>query len=180
MNDYKFEDLRKKYQGYVVYYQDLLHLLNNIKFVTKKDGTPYQNMVKNIDISNVKLENIGVSLRAVTYTIKGGNELHFWFKDKLGRFQDYNIQLSTDFDIKNIEPSRIIKEPYLNPYYVMNLDDVKKYIEAQKKSVQEWLDKDLKILKNFDKAIAMAKKFEKEFKEKFQDSTFWYVIKECF
>lgn len=180
MINYKLDEERKKYEGYVAYYKDLLILLNNIKFVTKKDGTPYQSIIKNIDISGINLKNVGVTCRAIYYSIKEGNELHFNFIDRLGKFQSYDIQLRTSFDIENVEPKRIIKEPLLTPYYDMNVEDLKKYIEVQKVSIQGWLDRDLKLLSDFDKAVKMAQKFEKDFKEKFSDDALWYIINNCF
>lgn len=181
MLDYKIEKERKAHQGYVAYYEGLLCLLNGIKFVTKKDGTPYQNMAKNIDISGVKgITHVNLTLRAISYSIIGGNELHFWFYDKNNNFQEYNIELKTRFDIKNVEPERIIKETYLEPYYNMTIEDLKKYIESQKIAIQEWLDREIKLLLDFDKAINMAQKFENDFKAKYPDISLWYIVKESF
>lgn len=181
MINYKIEQERKAHQGYVAYYEGLLWLLDGIKFVTKKDGTPYQNMAKNIDVSGVKgITNVNLTLRAVSYSIKGGNELHFWFYDKNNKYQEYNIELKTRFNIENVEKERIIKETYLEPYYNMTLEDVKKYIESQKITIQKWLDSEIKLLLDFDKAIKMAQKFESDFKEKFPDNSLWYIVKESF
>lgn len=182
MYDYKIEEGRKAHQGYAAFYEGLLCLLNGIKFVTKKDGTPYRNMMaKNIDLSNVKgIANVNLMLRAVSYSIKGGNELHFWFYDKNSKYQEYNIELKTRFNIENVEKERIIKEAYLEPYYDMTIEDLKKYIEDQKIKVQEWLDKEKKLLSDFDKAINMAKKFENDFKAKYPDISLWYIVKESF
>jgi hypothetical protein len=181
MYDYKIEEGRKAHQGYAAFYEGLLCLLNGIKFVTKKDGTPYQNMAKNIDLSGVKgITNVNLTLRAIPYDLRGSNELHFWFRDKNEKYQEYNIRLKSDFDIENVEKERIIKEPCLTPYYNMTLEDLKKYIEDQKKKIQEWLDREKKLLANFDKAINMAKKFEQDFKAKYPDISLWYIIKESF
>lgn len=181
MLDYKIEEERKAHQGYVAYYESVLCLLDGIKFVTKKDGTPYQNMAKNIDVSGVKgITNVNVSLRAIPYDLRGGNELHFWYRDKNNNFQEYNIQLKTDFDIKNVEPERIIKETCLTPYYNMTVEDLKKYIQAQKESLQKWMDREINLLLDFDKAIKMAKQFENDFKTKYPDNSLWYIVKEAF
>ena len=181
MINYKIEEKRKAHQGYAAYYEGLLWLLNGIKFVTKKDGTPYQNMAKNIDISGVKnITNVNLTLRAVSYSIKGGNELHFWFYDKNNNFQEYNIELKTRFDIENVEPERIIKEPLLTPYYNMTIEDLKKYIESQKVTIQGWLDREIKLLLDFDEAIKMAQQFENDFRAKYSDNSLWYIVKESF
>lgn len=181
MYDYKIEEKRKAHQGYAAYYEGLLELLNGIKFVTKKDGTPYQNMAKNIDISGVKgITNVNLTLRAVSYSVKGGNELHFWFYDKNNKYQEYNIELKTRFNIENVEKERVIKETYLEPYYNMTLEDVKKYIESQKIAIQKWLDSEIKLLLDFDEAIKMAQKFENDFKAKYPDISLWYIVKESF
>ena len=181
MLDYKIEQERKSHQGYVAYYESVLWLLDGIKFVTKKDGTPYQNMAKNIDVSGVKgITNVNVSVRAIPYDLKGSNELHFWYRDKNNNFQEYNVRLKTDFDIKNVGPERIIKEPYLTAYYNMTVEDLKKYIQAQKEIFQKWMDREINLLLDLDKAVKMAQKFESDFKEKFPDNSLWYIVKEAF
>lgn len=181
MYDYKIEEGRKAHQGYAAYYEGLLCLLNGIKFVTKKDGTPYQSMVKNICLSDIKgITNANVTLRAIPYSLTHSNELHFWFYDKNNKYQEYNIELKTRFNIENVEKERIIKETYLEPYYNMTLEDLKKYIEDQKVRIQEWLDREIKLLLDFDKAINMAKKFENDFKAKYPDISLWYIVKESF
>lgn len=180
MYDYKLEEEKKKYQGYIAHYEELLHLLENIKYTTKKDGTPYQSLVKNIDLSDVKLDHLTVHCRDKYYSSRGEKELHFTWYDKNSKYQEYNIDLQTRFDIENIDPSRIIKIDYIMPFYNLELDDLKKYIENQKKIVKGWMQADIELLNNIDAAWEMAKKFEEEFKKKYPNISMWYFIKECF
>ena len=51
--EYNIKDKRKGLERQVKLYEEYLNIFRNIRFITKKDGTPYQNMAKNmvLDIS---------------------------------------------------------------------------------------------------------------------------------
>lgn len=181
MLDYKIENERKAHQGYVAYYEGVLALLNELKFITKKDGKPYQTLSKNIDLSEVKgVRNATVCTRAISYDISGGNELHFSFYDKLGKWQELNIPLHEfDFRINEVEPERLIRQSYLRPYYIVNFEDLKFIVDNLKNRYQKWLIEENNVLFQLDDAIKMATQFEKDFQKKYGNTSLWWIVKEA-
>ena len=107
---YKNERLKELLE-YKTSYEKQLHALKSIKRETKKNGSDFQNFLKNFSSSDpdVKIQRGGLSgLRGAYIT--------FWYKWE--RIDLENSTIREDFitEIEKKDPKRVIKESYLKPY----------------------------------------------------------------
>lgn len=176
------KDKRKGLERQVKLYEEYLNIFRNIRFITKKDGTPYQNMAKNIDLSRIEgIDGLQVTVENVPYSVKGAKELHFMWKNFEGRYTSYHINLyEMDFNMDKVDPSRIMQESCYRPYYYMNVEDVEAFIKEKLiPQFEKYLQEEIDTLYQFDEAISYARDFEQGFKEKYPNRSLWWIVKEC-
>lgn len=119
----------KKIEGWKNSTIEKIKLLNEVKFLTKKDGSPFKILSKNFNFPIIEEE----SLIARKY---------------LYLSNDYKICLThvleknnlDDILNKNISSDRVINEPMIKPYYNLNLEEIKEKIEIEKEKLNNYLN----------------------------------------
>lgn len=145
----------------IVSCEEILNLLNSIKFKTKKDGKDFQDLIKNIDMASI--EDL---VWNVYYFDNDKDYIVFSIKSKLNEAPRFWLDIKS-YDIKNIDKSRLENPSYLAPYYYRNVKELKEFIEKKKIEYQEEINQCQAKLNIFDKAISEANAFFEEFNKKY-------------
>lgn len=132
----------KKIEGWKNNTIKKIKLLNEVKFLTKKNGEPFKVLSKNFNFPIIEEE----SLIARKYLYLNN---------------DYKICLThvlekNNFDDilnKNISSDRVVKEPMIKPYYNLNLEEIKEKIEKEKEKLNQYLIELNEIEKNYKNYI---------------------------
>lgn len=96
-------------------------MIDQVKILTKKDGSEFSIFSKNFNFPVVKdsgliqhnVLQLGQYKIDLTHTLE---------KDKEGNYFDTLLN-------KNVDPSRVVKEPCIKPYYNLNVEETKEILK---------------------------------------------------
>ena len=122
-NYYNLDGIKTELKKEIARKETLLQAWQNVKFVTKKDGTPFINIGRNFE--NAKYSGVSYALQA------GENELRVYGFCKLNGYVDDTITCYTLVkDLKNETmiaktQNYLPKQTYLEQLYSFDIDDIK-------------------------------------------------------
>ena len=112
------ESIRKTFMDYIADYEEKIKLWENVKVVTKKDGTPFKDFAKNFSGAKVVRPAYGF----------GDLELHVanYKKQINGHFVEDKINTRELVKYSKFTPdaSRIHNEAYLEPYFYLTIPEI--------------------------------------------------------
>ena len=143
------ESKRKELTDQIKKYKAQVALLDSIVRVKKKDGTDFSSIGKNftsmLDDVTVKVINESYPIKSIDKSLDiYGRVDGIWVEEKIDItpcVQHTNYEVAED---------RIIKEPMVKPYFVMNADEVEKAVNEHLSIVKGWLAKDEEALSMLD------------------------------
>lgn len=177
---YNFDGVKTELEKTIHREKAFFKAWENVKYPTKKDGTPFVNMSKNFD---------GATYRKSDYTLQDGeNEIvvMFW-DDRLGYIKDtiscYElVKYLKDENKKQKTENYMPKQTYLEQVYKYDVEDVKKAIQDRIEYFKKEIEKNEKDLKQLDKLYYdFQEKYKaavKELEENCNSKTVYYNIKE--
>ena len=119
----KKEDIRNKFEDYILDYEAKIRLWSNVKRVTKKDGSDFQSFAKNF--ANAKIERGRIcsddfEICVSDYSIRID-----------GKYVCDSISIKQVVKYSRIIPAedQIIKESFYEPYFYMTPAQVMEYIQ---------------------------------------------------
>lgn len=132
----KKEDIKNKFENYILDYEAKIRLWSNVKRVTKKDGSDFQNFAKNFE--NAKIERGRIcsddfEICVSDYSIRID-----------GKYVCDSISIKQIVDYSKITPSedQIIKESFYKPYFYMTpnqtMECIQITIETYKEKIEEY------------------------------------------
>lgn len=117
MREYANE-ITKKYQDYIEECEAKIKLWENVKIVTKKNGEPFQAFAKNFENCKIYADAYTLQTNAKNITVSGRTVSGKWVEDEIG---NTDLVKYTKF---NVEPERIIKESFLEPYFFLTIQEI--------------------------------------------------------
>lgn len=167
---YELENLINTYNKYIFSYEIQLYILNNIKLLTKKDGTAYTNFIKTFDVEALKPQlekkyNCKMGAGSCVYIVETdyNYEIHFNINNNCAcsdsilyitkRF--YMDELSKE-KADTIPSDRIYGGGFIRKYYnIYSIEELESVINTQKENIKNIINKyklkikNLKPLKNY-------------------------------
>jgi len=131
--------IKKELEATIFDYETKVAMWEGVKRVCKKGGGDFTVLSKNFD--GAKINRVEYSLRSRDYEIRVDRYI-----PHLGSFHDY-ISITPQATAET-DPSRVIHESYLTPYYIMTPDEITNAIQNRisvlKKNIEE-LKKQLEV-----------------------------------
>jgi len=166
LNNYEVEEVKKGIEKTISNYKLQLDIINNLKLLSKKDGSSFKDVKKCFDIESLKkhynTKNDGISwlyLEAgeydITINIKYNNIdtcLYLPYRVYLDELKENEKEL--------IESDRICGGGFIREYfYLYKIDEIKKLLNKKKSELEYFLNFELLRLKNFNKLIKKCNSF---------------------
>lgn len=127
-----------------------INALESVVRVKKKDGTDFSTISKNFSSSN---KNVTVKIASNTYSLRSNAKKLVVYGYVDGIFVDEEIDISPCIDehrCSTIDESRIIKESFIKPYYIMTVDEIEKAVGEYIEGVKCRLDREEKALNELE------------------------------
>lgn len=164
-------DVKKTLTDYMEDYSAKIELWKNVKRVYKKDGKEFSVLSKNFE--NATICNIDYSIREDKEIRVSGRINGVYVYDSI------EIYPCVDTYKHDVDEARIIKRSFLNPYFIMTVDEIEIAIadriemyEGYVKDLKDQLDKADDVFMEFK--IAIDKAMDKMRKEAGNNTSLYY------
>ena len=166
LNNYKIEEVKKQIEKTINSYKLQLDIINNLKLLSKKDGSSFKDVKKCFDIESLKkhynIKNNGITwlyLEAGEYDIKINIKYNNIDTILYLPYRVYLDELKKD-EADQVEPDRICGGGiYREYFYLYKIDEIKKLLNKKKNELEYFLNFELLRLKNFNKLIKKCNSF---------------------
>jgi len=147
--DYEKSEVKKELEKKLDYHKSFFEAFGKITRNYKKDGKPFENLAKNFN---------GCTVQNESYALAPGKELVICIQTQKNGYQSETIKNKETVRYSNITPdaSRIIKEPMLEPYFYLTVDELETRINEQKAYHARRVDELEKAIKENDRDNATA------------------------
>ena len=132
--DYEKTKTRENLEKQLDYHKSLVTAWKKVTRNYKKNGEPFADLAKNFN---------GVSISNARYSLKPEKEITVFTQTEKNGYQSESINNADLVKYSNIKPdeSRIIKEPCLEPYFYLTIDEISgkiaEKIETHEKRIAE-------------------------------------------
>lgn len=153
-------------------------LWEQVERVSKKDGADFSALSKNFKNANV---------RDYQYSLRPNKEIYVCGRTSTGKWVEDNVK-QTDlvkYAKRKIDPSRAIKESYLEPYYYLTVDEIFEEINAKIEYYTNRIEELNKQINGAEKAFAIISEKCDELTEILnninneQGKDLYYQLREC-
>lgn len=150
MSYYDLEEIKTGWKKEISRYQTFVKAWENVTFPTKKDGTPFKTMSKNIEGATYMHSDCDLSGYEMKVRIRAWDEKNGYITDEINA---YEIARYIKDDVKKakFEKNLAPHTPLLEDLYIYDLDDIKEAIKERilyYKTEIETRSNDLKNLKS--------------------------------
>ena len=139
------EQIKKDLQNSIEECKAKIAAWENVKRVTKKDGTNFSTLSKNFE--NAKIE-------VVNYSVRSEKQIKVYGRTESGNFfEDYFSIIPCVNNVKfEVAPERQIKESFLTPYFHMTVDEIEETIKSRIATYKEYIE-------NYEEQLRIADHF---------------------
>ncbi len=182
LNDTKKENLTNNIQNNINSYKYQILILENLKLLTKKDGSDFQNINKCFDIESLKqfLENKGYSVQWLYLHVSDYDfEIHFkingtdataYIKRRI-----YTDEITQD-QLKEIDSSRVLGGGWIRKHYYLNsTKEIENKIQETITKLNGYLEREQQKLANTTKLFKVVAKFTKDINELMENGSEFYL-----
>lgn len=152
-----------------------------VNFPTKKDGTPFKQMSKNISGATYYVESWAMQPGEYRLRVNTWSKTSGYVSDDIGAHD--LVKYIKDEHKKSKTENYMPKQAYLEQVYVYDLEDIKEaiknrinYFEIHLISLKEQREKASEIYKNFVSAYKAALSQLEKDANKNEDSTLYYMV----
>lgn len=140
MNKYDLEGIRTEIKKDIDAAKALKKAWEEVKFPTKKDGTPFANMSRNIENARYYMDSYVMQPGEYKLSVTTHSELRGYISDEIYCYNQVKYLDDPEMlaKVQNYKP----KQHLLEQIYVYDLDDIKR---AVKKKIEDF-QKDIEIL----------------------------------
>lgn len=182
LNDTKKENLKNNIQNNINSYKYQILILENLKLLTKKDGTDFQNINKCFDIESLKqfLENKGYSVQWLYLNITDYDyQIEFKINDTRStayiKRRIYTDEITNE-QLKEIDPSRVLGGGWLRKHYYLNsTKEIKNIIQETITKLNGFLEREQQKLSKTTKLFKIVEKFTKDINELMENGSEFYL-----
>lgn len=179
---YNIEDIMKEMNKRIAETGAFIEAWKNVKFLTKKDGTPFKNMSKNFE---------GAKYIPISYAMQADeNELKIYaYIREAGYISDtipcYEIvKYMNNSDKPTHKPENLApKIPMLNQIYIYDMEDIKEaianrieYLANRLEDLKKQKENAVMAFENYKKAIEEAKKNLAKDSLKNENNDLYYLV----
>ena len=139
------EQIKEELKKSIEEYEAKIAAWENVKRVTKKDGSNFSTLSKNFE--NAKIE-------VVSYSIRNEKQIRVCGRTKSGNFfEDYFSIVPCVNNVKfEVAPERQIKESFLTPYFYMTVEEIEETIKTRIATYKEYIE-------NYEEQLKIADQF---------------------
>lgn len=170
------EMIKKEIEEKRQYNKDCLEAWENIKRLSKKDGSDFSSLSKNFNGLKV--------IKEIHSLFPEERELTIYFKSN-GKCESdsvSNVEM-VRYSKRNVDKSRVVKEQYLEARYLLTINEIFENIECKKNQLKANIDKYTKQFENIDNKYKELKEKLSSVKsflmiEKERDLALYYTMQE--
>lgn len=182
LNDTKKKNLTNNIQNNINSYKYQILILENLKLLTKKDGTDFQNINKCFDIESLKqfLENNGYSVQWLYLNVTDYDfQIEFKINDTRSTAyitrRIYTDEITNE-QLKEIDSSRILGGGWIRQrYYLNSTKEIQNKIQETITKLNGFLEREQQKLANTTKLFKVVEKFTKDINELMENGSEFYL-----
>ena len=128
---YDVESIRVAWKKDISRYQTIVKAWESVTFPTKKDGTPFKAMGKNIKGARYEHSDSSSSAYGMKVVVSAWDAINGYVTDSFGAYEIARYIKDGDARKAKFEKNLAPREPLLENLYVYDLDDIKETIKAR-------------------------------------------------